>query len=271
MEFTFGIVTSGKQKERILKIIKSIEEENIEKYEIIIIGDLKFFHKNCKMILFNPQSLTKKKNMICKNAKYENLVIMHDYIILEKGWYNGFTNFGNDWDICMNKIKTIDNERTIDWIGLPSCKKYGNVNLPYNYVTDTKNMYVSGSYFVVKKKIFRQHPLNENFKMFEAEDIEWSKRLLGGLYDSKWLLDLCKLDKTKETKNPCIYKMNTESSVKFIKKKQFWKGFFQKYDMHSGDNSRPRNYKKEDYEYLLKREEMGNNYFILRKELGIDP
>ena len=52
-----------------------------------------------------------------------------------------------------------------------------------------------------------------------------------------------------ENKNPCLYKMNPNSNVQFMKKKVFWRGFFQEYDMHSGDNSRPVNYNREDYEY----------------------
>jgi len=39
--------------------------------------------------------------------------------------------------------------------------------------------------------------------------------------------------------------------------------------MHSGDNSRPTNYKIKEYKYLLKRKELGSKYLILKKKLNI--
>jgi acyl-coenzyme A synthetase/AMP-(fatty) acid ligase len=35
-----------------------------------------------------PMWITKKKNLITQNSKYENLVFLHDYIILNNGWYD---------------------------------------------------------------------------------------------------------------------------------------------------------------------------------------
>jgi hypothetical protein len=46
MNFTFGIITRGDNN--ISKIIKSIEEENIQNYEIIIVGGNYIEGKNIK-------------------------------------------------------------------------------------------------------------------------------------------------------------------------------------------------------------------------------
>ena len=47
---------------------------------------------------------------------YENIVYMHDYIVLDDNWYNGFLNYGNNFDIIVNKIINSDGSRFRDWI-----------------------------------------------------------------------------------------------------------------------------------------------------------
>ena len=124
MNFTFGIITGGTFNHReslsengisnrIQDIISSIEAQNIPQYEIIIVGGNNDYQKfkNVNHISFDETHkekwITKKKNLITQNATYDNLVIMHDYIKLELGWYEGFLKFGNDWDVCMNIVNNI--------------------------------------------------------------------------------------------------------------------------------------------------------------------
>jgi len=119
MEFTFGIITNNSSCCFINEMIDSIEIQNIEKYEIIIVGDIIINRKNTIIIPFDetihPTWTTKKKNMITHNATYENIVYMHDYIKLDENWYNGFLNFGNDFHVISNKIINLNNERFHDW------------------------------------------------------------------------------------------------------------------------------------------------------------
>jgi len=58
-------------------------------------------------------------------------------------------------------------------------------------------MYISGTYFCVKKKFFLKFPLNERLFWGEGEDVEWSLRI------------------RKVTK----FKMNSKSVVKYLKLK----------------------------------------------------
>ena len=110
MKFTFGIVTGAKVDDIVLN---SIYDLNIPEFEIIIVGGkapigyLKLTH-----IPFDESQqqnwITKKKNIITEHAKYDNIVFMHDYLVFNKEWYNGFKKFGNDFDICMNVIKNLE-------------------------------------------------------------------------------------------------------------------------------------------------------------------
>jgi hypothetical protein len=216
MDFTFGIITDGNNENRINFIIDSIEKENIPNYEIILVGGNNIIRNNVVHIPFDetikPKWITRKKNLITENAKYENIVYMHDYVYLEDDWYNGYLKFGNDFDVCMNVIKNTDDSRFRDWtlwadlsnmkdVISPEDVKYLENNrtflLPYDMSHLTKYMYISGAYWVVKRNIMIETPLDENLIWGESEDVVWSKIV-------------------REKYN---FKMNPYSSVKFMKMK----------------------------------------------------
>ena len=95
MKFTFGIATtdtaqrmSGNTNNHVSDIVDSIRANNIPNncYEIIIVGgDNKYQHfHDVHHIEFDditkPKWITKKKNLITKHAKYDNIVYSHDYV-----------------------------------------------------------------------------------------------------------------------------------------------------------------------------------------------
>ena len=123
--------------------------------------------------------ITKKKNLITQHAKYENVVYMHDYHIFKSDWYEGFLEFGSDWDVCMNKIEDFWGHRFRDWVSWDS-PKYGKRRLaPYDDESSdfVKHCYISGSYWVAKKKFMEENPLDEQYLWGQGEDLEWSFRI----------------------------------------------------------------------------------------------
>ena len=231
--WSFCIVTSGSTSNNLLQIIKSIEDEfedSGEKFEINIIGisnlinqenrhNINFYHFNEKVfkfrfrnlktffktlkiedIFFKTGAISQKKNFLAQKSKYDKLCIMHDYVFICKGWLKGFQLFGNDWEVAMNKILNNDGSRFRDWCNwdsplVPVNDNYRASLLPYHLYI--KEMYISGTFFNVKKDFLKNNPLNENLFWGEGEDVEWSKRV------------------RKKTK----FKMNTHSSVKLLKLK----------------------------------------------------
>jgi hypothetical protein len=186
MNFTFGIITSGENTERLKIIIESIRSQKIPSYEIIIVGGNNDFNGDDIIhIPFNenvkPMWITKKKNLITENSKYENLVFLHDYIKLNDGWYNGHLISGNDFSIQMDKIINFDRTRFRDWSIWPHNFNFMDTLvgrkclIPYDMGNLTKYMYISGSYWVCKKHVMEKYPLNENLRWGEGEDVEWSK------------------------------------------------------------------------------------------------
>jgi len=221
MDFTFGIITDGNNEDLLHKIVDSIRNNRIPNYEIIIVGNTKLpISENITIIPFDetikPGWITRKKNIIASLAIYENIVLLHDYIQLDPDWYLGFLRFGNDFGWCVTRILTIDRIRFRDYTLLPSRSEhiglysspgdidpyfFDNCLLPYDFENrhaTNKYMYISGSYYIIKKSIAIQFPLDETLLHNGSEDVELSKRL---------------------HRNGIIIQCNPFSSVSFLKKK----------------------------------------------------
>lgn len=185
MNFTFGIVTDGNSGDRIDRIIDSIEITMTDYYEVIIVGGNSNNRKNTRVIEFiddsGPAKISEKKNIITSEAKYENIVYLHDYIEFTKEWYTEFELFGDDFDVCMNSILNPDMSRYRDWcLWMDDAKEYvenNNYLIPYDLKNLSKMMYISGAYWVAKKKFMTENMLNEKLRWGQGEDVEWSIRV----------------------------------------------------------------------------------------------
>ena len=185
--WTFGIVC-GSNVVHLNSIIDSIKNQkmNANEYEIILVGDeslLRFFEKdNIKIVHFNENIkdawITKKKNLIAKNAKFEKISMHHDYVALNDLWFDHFQKFGDDWDVAMTRVENADRTRFRDWVSWYEDQGENTVQfLRYDDLSQTDKMYVRGSYFCVKKSFMLAHPFNENLIWGQGEDVEWSKSI----------------------------------------------------------------------------------------------
>lgn len=178
--WTFGICTDGFNEERVLRVIESISKQRIPLYEIIVCGDFNPIVKNVTVIPFVDSSkyflICSKKNLIIRNSKFDNICLMHDYVSLGDNWYNGFTEFGYDWDVCMTRITKIDGSRHFDW-GMFNCGQHTYIDYDdYSFIRTT-HMYVGGAYIIAKKNFLIKYQLNENLRWGDMEDVEWSNRV----------------------------------------------------------------------------------------------
>lgn len=191
---TFGIITDGSSDDRIRDIIQSICGECIPACQVIVVGGQTKFaatpgtttymlHIPFKEVTKNGNGwITRKKNLITENAKHDIIVYMHDYIKLHTGWYKGFCKFCAgypEWDVAMNPIINTDGTRYRDWViwDDPDYDGFPQTALPpYDY-KKTQFMYVSGAYWVAKKYVMEDIPLNEKLFWCEGEDVEWSLKM----------------------------------------------------------------------------------------------
>ena len=196
-----------------------IDKNNLDvsNYEIIVVGKCNV--EGIKIISFDETKkrnwITKKKNLITENSKYENIVFIHDYIEFCDGWYEGMLSFPQDFDILTNKILNIHGKRFRDWClftgflaGCYNVHKHKNCDeiiktgclLPYEMISNeklNKYIYLSGQYFIVKKEVMIKYPLNENLVWAHGEDVEWCERV----------------------SNEYLFKFNKNSTVKLMKEK----------------------------------------------------
>jgi len=192
MEFTFGIITDGQSDGNLAKIVDSIRVMCIPKYEIIIVGNtsLRFLSgaSHIDIIPFDeskPKWITRKKNLICQLAKFENVVLLHDYVVFHADWYTGFLQFGNSFDVCINRILNLDGSRFRDYLLFSPYMRsidsgFGSqCLLPYDFKLTpmiARLAYISGAYYVVKKDVALRYPLDETKCWAEGEDVEFSYR-----------------------------------------------------------------------------------------------
>jgi hypothetical protein len=204
MKWTFGIITNGKALSNIRKIHDSIMRQNIDdEFEVIVVGGLDPRMEKVRHIPFDETRknawITKKKNIIAQLSKYENICMIHDYVVFFDGWYEGYKNFNQEWDVCMNPIVNRDGQRFRDWITCQAwCEEGKIIYLNYDVEDRTSQMYVSGTYFCVKKRFMLENPFDESLSWGQGEDVKWSNSLR-----QNWR-----------------YKCNKYSKVGLLKKKQ---------------------------------------------------
>ncbi|MBI3442664.1 MAG: hypothetical protein HY007_02770 [Candidatus Sungbacteria bacterium] len=180
------IITDGKSNNLLQQAIQSMTRElKGTPFEIIVVGPPRLareaFMAGVRHVPYRELNLasgwiTKKKNMGVALARYDKVVLTHDYLALEPGWKKGFDEFGSDFDVCMNRIINTDGARWKDWIKFDvSTMKFALI--PYD-AKHTEHQYISGTYFAVKRNFYAENPLDENLRWGEGEDAEWSRRII---------------------------------------------------------------------------------------------
>lgn len=191
--WSFGIVSNGKDNESVLNIISQIINFDIPEYEILICGpepsnDLPervriLDETMCYTDLRIP--ISRKKNLIIDNAIYDNLVILHDRILFPENWYEKMKDYGNYYDMLCTPILNIANQnrRMLDWIrhvdtfykpNIISRLLFNNTTLYYNEWS--KDIFVNGGFFQIKRLYAQNNPLNTNLNWGEKEDVDFSIR-----------------------------------------------------------------------------------------------
>ena len=198
-DISIVIVTSGNNDAGLNQIIDSIEILSIPNYEVVLVGGLTttINRKNVIHIPFDESEiapgvwLTKKKNLGVKHSKYEVVVVMHDYHVFDSDWYEEFEKFGTDWDICIQQQFTMEGERANGWRAgpipgypeIPPC-----MTIPWDIDCFIPYMAIQGAYWVTKKHVMLETPLDENLELTGASDsdIEWSSRVVPGWLGQKF-------------------------------------------------------------------------------------
>ncbi len=181
-KWTFGIVTNGSRDKELKEILNSIKKLNISFLDIIICGKTNLnLDKKINYIKFTQKDelgwITKKKNLIVKNSKYDNIVIIHDRIIFNKNFLKGFTKWGN-YFFHITIQQKYKKKRVHDWV---VNAKYKKNDLSFLSLLDYRdwdpNVVISGQIHIGKKYVFQKIKWNNDLFWGHSEDVELSDRI----------------------------------------------------------------------------------------------
>ena len=187
-QWTFGMVTNGKRADLIERSINSIRALKIPSYEIIICGryggeiagDIKYLHFTEKD---DKGWITKKKNLICDEASYNNIVVFHDRISFSKDWLEGMRKWGANFEVLSFPIY-YPNEKILrynwDTMGFFASKEKLNKLRSTSGALDPTDwdphVFIGGPVIALKKHIWSIAKWDENLFWGDSEDLELSYR-----------------------------------------------------------------------------------------------
>ena len=172
--WTFGFICGAGREEWIDRVIDSIISQNVPNFEIIVCGKSKPKKASfIKYIYSDEERITTKKNIIAKNAKYENIVIIHDRVLFDKDWFNGMKKFGNMWDTIACQIRH-RGLRCYDWTSMGSTRIHWSEKFLDSALLryDDWDHYatVMGSVHIFKKSAWEKVKFNDGMYYPDFED-----------------------------------------------------------------------------------------------------
>jgi GT2 family glycosyltransferase len=245
--WTIGIISGGNNEERLQNIIESIQQNNIPSIEVIIIGPkprllIPTWVKHIEFVE-DPKEprfgITKKKNIVLKKARHNNILLLHDRYLLSADWYKNVLKSVTAWDIlCFKQIcQPTPEYRLMDWIDYtrsfpkarynthhfsrPFCIESFNTRI-LDYPYYSLNILVNGGAFAVKKHTAERINMSEYLFWSEIEDDDFSIRVNNNgfiirLTDSAILISVVSKH-SGHTLSPTILDRAYEDTMKYIQK-----------------------------------------------------
>lgn len=203
-EWTFGIPVGPGDASMLNTLVSRIKKLGIPKYEIILCGnpgegfqyaqDVDIVGEN---IPAPPVHITRKKNLLADSAKYKNLCILHDRVLLPENFYEAAKKFGDHFSFyTFHSVYFMDKlgmqpVRYSDYnnlkndpasVGLArndSNYKYINSRSDFIYANPKRysvKSYVTGSIYICKTELWKYVKQDERLFWSEFEDVEFGIR-----------------------------------------------------------------------------------------------
>jgi hypothetical protein len=185
--WSFGIITNGKNNDKIKALVKSLHALKIPTYEILICGPFDLTREeqfervkpvaDVKIVDDIRAPISQKKNNIVAAAMYNNLCLMHDRYLFPRNWYEKMCEYGNFFDILSMPNMSPNNKRVFDWGQFKGRPSEVTRNWLYllNYQKWSPHWYAQGGLLIVKKHLYQKTHLDPNLHHLELEDIQFSQ------------------------------------------------------------------------------------------------
>lgn len=189
--WSFGILWNGKNENYLKSYIDSVSKiatSDIQA-EVVICGPQPSFEIKLEHVIIQADedtekfaNISRKKNLIIKKAKYENICIAHNRYQLDENFIKSFDRINHDFDICVVKQILADTgERVPDWVSQASDQRL-TANYLLTYGEYSPYIYVPGGLVIGKKNVLMAHLFNDLGTWNMAEDVELSQRLMASDY-----------------------------------------------------------------------------------------
>lgn len=204
--WSVAVMSGGNNDSRLQRIIDSIISNQIVESELLIVGPKPGIPlpEWVRHIPFSEDPvdcrfpICAKKNLAAREARFENLLIIHDRIYLHPEWYAAMKGFRTDWQALSFPCAPHGTEgiRMADWT-IASSSSYQaidaarlsqyHLSYPFNF-RDFAHRNISyddcsplpvlnGACFAVRRSMFLEHPLPEWLHWAEIEDGHWSMQI----------------------------------------------------------------------------------------------
>jgi hypothetical protein len=182
--WTFGLLTLGKKRDEVLKYIDSIERACPDSYEIVIVcpheltwlGD----RSNLRVIRFSEKDdlgwITRKKNLICEEATFSDILICHDRFTVAHDFFTAFERWGYSYGIAAPRVCFENGARALDWAIVSSENRVWSTGGLLDYRAYSRYAYVPGGATLVRKSFAQRYPWSETLFWNEHEDVELCRR-----------------------------------------------------------------------------------------------
>jgi len=192
MDISFIIITGGKKPDHVKRLLASIKKQGIKNCESIVVGDT----GNLPIDLFSLGLSSPRSNVIktiekkqaaqkgelgvmrnagCRQARFDNIVILDDDLLLTHEWYSNLLKFKEEYDILTCQVRVPDGGRYWDHACYQS-PKHGHITLEADQQDDY--LYMSGGCsWLMKKHVFEkiQYDSSEIYNMSNLKDYSEGK------------------------------------------------------------------------------------------------
>jgi GT2 family glycosyltransferase len=183
---SFGIKTNLKNEAKLLVTLASVMAQEIptDKKEILLTGNVGFQNlpaewRNRVRLIPDAESAAQGKlgrmmNTLVANARFENVCLLDDDIILLDGWYRKVVaNLleKDGYDALAFPIRNTDGSRFFDWV-----QSIKGSSLFMNYAQTSEKQYITGGMLMLRKSVGETVRWDDEKGFYQGEDVDWSWR-----------------------------------------------------------------------------------------------
>ncbi len=182
---SIGVLTLGDRMEELERLIATAREHCRLPYEIILIAPRTITayegHEDVRQIQFSERDdlgwITRKKNIICRDARYSDVVVCHDRFEFTPSFFRTFETWGSSYGIAAVRLQLPDGRRALDWGVVQGENHSWCQGGLLNYRDYSRYSYVPGGVTLIRKSFWQRFPWCEHLYWNEHEDVELCRRI----------------------------------------------------------------------------------------------